>query len=221
MLKTYLYGPEATDYLHCRLTEDGDTLAALLIAKRSLAKGEAKAKLPPGVDPSGLYKFRTDIFWGWPNEPGKEIWQDILNYLIDFLGDRERGVIVCETWLKDLAVEGSLDSRYFLCPSKKAKGHQRLCHFLTHQNTDRDEVRHFLKTCDRKPIILADLHYDWESINAISRNCEILREVMAELVERTSHIVVDVYDGRAHLIWTALSDVELRKRWEEGNVGMA
>ena len=63
-MRRFTYGPEATDYLRCRLCEDGDALSEALRTIDLLNGGEVSAELPSGVDESKVYKFRTDISSG-------------------------------------------------------------------------------------------------------------------------------------------------------------
>jgi hypothetical protein len=223
-MRRFTFGPEATDYLRCRLCEDGDALSKALCTIDLLHGGEVNAELPSNVDESKVYKFRTDIFWGWPNQSGSEVEQQLVGVLAKFLRKGEDRFIICEAWPEPPPEPEPAGIHYFLYPSIKREGKKRLCRFLGSRNAGglgEEDVRYFLTHNNRNPLILTDLSSVPEIAKAWSDKGEVSSENLFTIVKLTVHLIVNVYDGRANLIWSRMSEEELRAKWKSGNIGIA
>jgi len=219
-IETFRYSSEATDYLRCRLSESGDALAAALLEIDLLHRGEVSAQLPEDVDVSKLYKFRTDIFWGWPKEAGAEIAHRFLAFTRNFLRGREGGMLLSEAWVGTTPELEPPDIQHFQYASVKQIGRSALCRCLNLPSGDENRVRRFLHCINTGPIAMADLSRHPETLRAILAGEDISGQTFSVIASSTVHISVDVYDGRANLIWSRKTDEELRAKWQAGNKGL-
>lgn len=220
-MQKFTYGPEAIDYFQCRLREDPDVLTSLLSDIDLGHQGVVTAELPLGVDTAKLYKFRTDIFWGWPEEPGREVYRSLVDFLLAFLGNVKPGLIISQTWPDTDPEHQAQELPTFRYPSVRKCAMPRLCRFVG-PFAQEEGVRHFLKNTNRTPLILADCSCDPKAAEAITDGREVTmgRETLAAIARNAAHIIVDVYDGRANLVWSRMSPQDMRARWQAGNVGI-
>jgi hypothetical protein len=208
MLQNVNFGNEALDYLQCRLLEDGDAISLLLLDHPLRDKGLATAQLPVEVDRSLLYRFRTDIFWGWPDHRGREISQELVTFMAEFLSNHRSSVVISETWLDSVPDFEPSESHHFRCRSKKLPEHLRFCRFITHDSAAPEHIARFLQHDNLYPLILTDLKNYPQVIQAIVDQDVLLEEGVSAIAKNTAHIVVDVYDGRANLMWSRALPLE-------------
>jgi hypothetical protein len=220
-LKKFSYGPEAVDYLRCRLREDGSPLSELILGLDLVHEGQATAELPSSTDPEKLYKFRTDIFWGWPDDTGSEIIERILDSIESFLRDRDYRILLAGAWAHTNPAETVKSAIGLNCLSTRYGLDQHVIWFLAGPVASKDRVRDFLSQINRVPLVLADLTDEPSLMGAVRNAGELSEQQLRTLARNTAHVIVDVYDGRANLVWSRMSQSELRAKWEAGNVEVA
>ena len=148
----------------------------------------------------------------------------MVSVIAKFLRKGEASFIICEAWPEPPPEPEAAGIHYFLYPSIKQPGKKRLCRFLegsTAKTLGEDDVRYFLRHINRNPLILTDLSCDPEIAKTLSDKGEVSSETLCTIVKLTVHLIVDVYDGRANLIWSRMSEEELRAKWKSGNIGIA
>jgi hypothetical protein len=215
MLQRFTFGNEALDYLQCRLWEEGGPISACLWSAAVGHQCEVSAHLPPGVDIHHLYRFRTDIFWGWPQHPGPEIGKQLVDFVGDLLAKRESVLAIRELMIPvSPEPDETLDVPHFLCPPTQFPREHRACHFLAGARNLPDEIRRFVLYGRDSPLIVTDLDNHPEALREVRAGGEVGAATLAAIVQNVSHIVVTVYDGRAFLIWTRLSQEELAGKWQ-------
>jgi hypothetical protein len=216
-IKAFNYGPEAVDYIRCRISESGDALSLALLDLDLLNHGEVVAQLPADVDPVSLYKFRSDIFWGSPKGAGTHMVDEFLAFATDFLRRGEYRILLSEAWTgTDRNLEPS-DIKNFTYSSRKRSDRFGLCRYLHLPSGEPAHVRRFLSCINSGPLVMADLSGNPETLVAILHGDDVSQETFSLIASAAVHISVDVYDGRANLIWSLKTDEELRAKWQAGN----
>ena len=157
-MRSFKYGSEAVDYIKSRLCDDGDTLSSLMLTTDFVQRGEVRSELPDTVDPAQLYKFRTDVFWGWPDDAGKDIQQTFVAFVSEFLLNPGT-VAVSEGWSEADPNEEPMEIHWLTFASTRKKGAQGFCRFLVGPSTE-DQVTYFLSHINQTPLILADLSHE-------------------------------------------------------------
>lgn len=217
-MRTFTYGQEADDYFRSRILFDGDRLSTLLLTL-DLAQGEVTAKLPEDVDVTKLYKFRTDIFWGRPERVSMGSPVTRLIELLAEIGKQEDGILVSECWTMTGFDPEQRDVDHFSYQSTKHKGDLRHCHFLRLTNAGERRLRSFLDRCDcDHPIIFSDLSSHFHEADNILPGNEVSEKILSAIVQGTAHLIFDVYDGGAHLIWNRRSRQYMIEKQQKGNV---
>jgi hypothetical protein len=197
--------------------EDGDLLSEILSTKNLANWGRAATCIPAGVDPAMLYRFRTDIFWGWPNDYGELIDRSLVDLITGFLSTRASGVVVSESWTGSIPDWEESGNRYFVCSSKLDHDTNLHCRFLLHEHSTRVEVGRFLHHNDKYPLLLVDLSEQSQVHAQIKDEARLSREALEAIVGSVTQIIVDVYDGRAQLRWRRMSQPDLKQHWEQSS----
>ncbi len=203
-MRKITYGLEAIDYFHSRLLIDGDTLSTLLLSLDLVNGGDITATLPDEVDTANLYRFRTDIFWGRPEDPSRDVVMHLIA-LIGELGSLKNGMLISECWTTTGFDPEQREVDYFSYRSTKRKGELRYCHFLKLKDAGELRLRSFLSRCDcDHPIIFSDVSSLDEGDSILEGN-EVTEKTLSAIIEGTAHLIFEAYDGGAHLIWTRRS----------------